>query len=354
MSGLKENDGKAARRNLSYKISLVVGVFVCCICVIALFGRSSKEDAKEVNYFNHKRDPLKTQNFKSVANAALPDDIQQLLQKRRLTKEERIKLILSGSVNLISIHVGSTVMASFCRLRWEVHKADPAIVPMFRDLLQKSGHCQDHEFTVDLDEIIDRVRDYDEEMALKNKHLESYAPHAMPPAGFVFHESRCGSTLVANSLAAVNPEMNRVYSESQPAFAALTSCGEEFNKCSKSDAAKLFRNVVYMMGRTDDPEEKRLFFKIQSVGSKSISVMREAFPDTPWIYVYRDPVQVMMSHLPDGNTQRAVCLRSKQIPPRAIKRFVAEKDSNIRVKDLTLEEYCAAHLVSPSLCMLCP
>jgi uncharacterized membrane protein len=39
---------------------------------------------------------------------------------------------------------------------------------------------------------------------------------SMDPTGFVFHESRVGSTLVANSLQSMNPAMNRVYSESDP------------------------------------------------------------------------------------------------------------------------------------------
>lgn len=343
MGGVKENDGKAARRKLSFKITLVVGVAMSCLFVITMFGGGKKG----LNSAQRKGLLRKSvTNSNDYVSSLLSSDIQALLQKRRLTTEEKLKLILSGSVHLTSLHPGHRPTATFCRLRWQVHKKDPATVPMFRDLLKKSGHCQDHSFDVNLNEIIGRVREFDEKMAEKSGDAESYAPRAMLPAGFVFHESRCGSTLVANSLAAVNPEMNRVYSESQPALAALTSCGEDYTRCSKSHAAQLFRDVVYMMGRTDDPKERRLFFKIQSAGSKNIGVMQEAFPDAPWIYVYREPVQVMMSHLPHANTKMAVCLRSRHQPPRAVRNLIKESDRSAKAEDLTTEEYCAAHLAS--------
>ncbi|CAN0367157.1 unnamed protein product, partial [Ectocarpus sp. 13 AM-2016] len=41
---------------------------------------------------------------------------------------------------------------------------------------------------------------------------EGRAP--LPPKGFIYHETRCGSTLVANMLATLAP--SRVFSESKP------------------------------------------------------------------------------------------------------------------------------------------
>lgn len=46
------------------------------------------------------------------------------------------------------------------------------------------------------------------------KTMEETGLDPVPPRGFVYHETRCGSTLVANMLAA--PSSNRVFSESKP------------------------------------------------------------------------------------------------------------------------------------------
>ena len=98
------------------------------------------------------------------------------------------------------------------------------------------------------------------------------------------------------------------------------------------------------MGRTDDPKERYLFFKIQSVGTRYVRTFREAFPETPWAFVYRDPVQVMMSHLDKPHADKANCVRPRFDPPDSVSDLVA--GSGRTVRDLTDEEYCAAHLVS--------
>ena len=56
------------------------------------------------------------------------------------------------------------------------------------------------------------VREFDT-FARENEYGVNYynVPKILKLHGVVFHESRCGSTLVANSLAAFNPERKRVY-----------------------------------------------------------------------------------------------------------------------------------------------
>lgn len=176
--------------------------------------------------------------------------------------------------------------------------------------------------------------------------------HIMPPAGFVFHESRVGSTLVANALTAVYPEQHRVYSESDPINQALNACQKNPSSCNMDLHVKLFQDVVYLLGRTSSQKEKNMFFKVSSIGSKRIDVMQAAFPAVPWIFVYRDPVQTMMSHLDPtklkqnvrGGAPLAVCLRAKPRPPVDLVAFASR--NGVRVDELTNEEFCAAHLVS--------
>jgi len=272
-------------------------------------------------------------------------NIKKLLNKDYLTEEEKITLIQSGAVHLKNIsgsRIGNeNIRGTFCRLNWHIHKIDPASVPMFRDVVAKSPHCDKGSFTVSLSEALEAAQSYDEQ--------NNYENSISPPTGFVFHESRCGSTLVANVLASVSPSENRVYSESSPAYTAITFCGEHFKKCTLEENAELFQNVVYLMGRTDLPdEEKRLFFKMQSATTKSISVFSAAFPDVPWIFVHRDPVQVMMSHLDIPQMKHANCLRTKHggSTPQILKDLVKEKTPDKKVSSLSYEEYCAAHLAT--------
>ena len=51
--------------------------------------------------------------------------------------------------------------------------------------------------------------------------------------------------------------------------------------------------------------------------SSTLSLLTQAFPDTPWAFIYRQPIQTMMSHLDPlkGSGGGAPCLRSMRDPP---------------------------------------
>lgn len=51
------------------------------------------------------------------------------------------------------------------------------------------------------------------------KSIEESGLEPIQPKGFIYHETRCGSTLVANMLAALPP--SRVFSESKPPVQVL-------------------------------------------------------------------------------------------------------------------------------------
>jgi len=215
-------------------------------------------------------------------------------------------------------------------------------VPMFRDLVSKSPRCKKTTQKVFLKDIATMARQMDRDNQRQPTSLQ--VPKPLNISGVVFHESRCGSTLVANSLIGMNPTQHRVYSESPPPVTAMRICGEDYSLCSKQQAAAILRDTLYMMSRTNDPKEQRVFFKIQSVGSRHIEVFREAFPDTPWIFVYREPVQVMMSHLKYG-IRRANCLRSHHNPPPVTQNLI-KRHGRDNTAQLSPQEFCAAHLAT--------
>eukprot|EP00953_Heterococcus_sp_UTEX-ZZ885_P034112 17695-Heterococcus_DN1.PRE.2 len=49
------------------------------------------------------------------------------------------------------------------------------------------------------------------------------------------------------------------------------------------------------MGRSPDGSRSRLFFKFQS--SENIDAITNAFPEVPWMFLFREPVEVMMSRM---------------------------------------------------------
>jgi hypothetical protein len=127
-------------------------------------------------------------------------------------------------------------------------------------------------------------------------------------SGFVFHESRVGSTLVANLLA--SDKYSMVFSESAPPASVLLC--KQAGCLPRSKQVELFRDVVSLMCRST--HHKRCFFKFQSITTTMIGVALEAFPSVPWIFLYRDPVETMMSHVGPGKGRGAPCLRSKRRP----------------------------------------
>lgn len=59
-------------------------------------------------------------------------------------------------------------------------------------------------------------------------------------------------------------------------------------------AEELVRTVFRLMGPVQDGHTD-LFFKFQS--SKFVVAIEAAWPETKWIYLFRDPLEVMASNL---------------------------------------------------------
>jgi hypothetical protein len=116
------------------------------------------------------------------------------------------------------------------------------------------------------------------------------ASPGMTPAGFIFHMSRCGSTLVSQMLAALPG--NVVISEASPLdrLARAASIPE-------TARAEWLRWMVSALGQRRSGLETRLFIKFDSTTTPSLPFIRRVFPSVPWIFLYRNPEEVMVSHL---------------------------------------------------------
>ena len=110
-----------------------------------------------------------------------------------------------------------------------------------------------------------------------------------------------------------------------------------------------------------------------SVGTKSLHIFRQTFPNVPFVFVYRDPIHVLMSHLDPSSSSRtttttttntittrtrthkkqkhnthvnshAVCLRYKHKAPSDLKELVRKHTNKKDITKLSNEQVCAAHL----------
>jgi len=112
------------------------------------------------------------------------------------------------------------------------------------------------------------------------------------PNGFIFHMSRCGSTLVAQILAAL--PHNIVVSEADPIDAVVRARRRRPDLSEDAQAGWL----AWMIGALGAPRagEHGYFIKLDCWHAIQLPLFARAFPDVPWLFLYRDPVEVLVSH----------------------------------------------------------
>ncbi len=114
---------------------------------------------------------------------------------------------------------------------------------------------------------------------------------AVPPAGLIFHMSRCGSTLMAQMLAALPG--HQVSSEPEPLDAVLRWSMQE--GIAPETATSTIRAIVSALGRHRGGDRKAHFIKLEVWHGLFLPQLRCAFPATNWIYLHRDPAEVLVS-----------------------------------------------------------
>lgn len=109
----------------------------------------------------------------------------------------------------------------------------------------------------------------------------------LPLKGIVFHMSRCGSTLAAQCLAALPDSV--VLSEPEPLDVLLQWTPPDGNEL-------VLRGLLSAMGQPRRECDRSLFLKTGGMHMLYIHRLLTAFPGVPWAFLYRDPVEVLVSH----------------------------------------------------------
>lgn len=113
------------------------------------------------------------------------------------------------------------------------------------------------------------------------------------PDGFIFHLSRCGSTLVSQMIAA-DPR-NTVLSEAVP-IESMVQLAQSNPGVPIEERVRLLRAIVGALGRDRTGNRRHFVVKLDSWHVFALPLFRLAFPNTPWVFLYRDPVEILVSH----------------------------------------------------------
>jgi hypothetical protein len=120
---------------------------------------------------------------------------------------------------------------------------------------------------------------------------------SVAPSGFIFHSSRCGSTLLANACRAIDDAI--VLSE-PPAVDKLMArfITDVDEHGAKAKLYSIFlRGIVKALGQRRSGNEQHLFVKFACCSVSQIERIQHIWPDVPWVFLYRDPVETIVSNL---------------------------------------------------------
>ncbi|MDI2593082.1 sulfotransferase family protein [Pseudomonas sp. 681] len=111
----------------------------------------------------------------------------------------------------------------------------------------------------------------------------------LAPSAFIFHASRCGSTLISQMLARLDNHI--VVSEPPPLDALLRS------DLPASARRAAIAGLLSAYGQQRRGVEQRLVIKLDAWNIGELALLRELYPQTPWLFVYREPLEIAVSHL---------------------------------------------------------
>ncbi|SDO80088.1 hypothetical protein SAMN05421820_1245 [Pedobacter steynii] len=117
-------------------------------------------------------------------------------------------------------------------------------------------------------------------------------PHLKPDA-FIFHVSRCGSTLITQAFS--EEEQNIVISEA-PLLDEILRAEEKAPNISLTQKELWFKATINLMGQFRNDKESAFIIKLDSWHLHFYEQLRTWFPDTPFFFLSRTPDEVLASH----------------------------------------------------------
>ena len=129
------------------------------------------------------------------------------------------------------------------------------------------------------------------------KELESVSP-----TGFIFHSSRCGSTLVANACREIQNSIVLSEPNAVDKLIARFFTDAQDGGVKESLYSVFLRGVVHALGQRRSGSEQHLFIKFACTSFAQLERITCIWPRVPWLFLYRDPVETIVSNVNDPPT----------------------------------------------------
>lgn len=165
------------------------------------------------------------------------------------------------------------------RLEWTLMGDRRLVEPFFEQTLQKQmGHP--------FHQVFRRETGMDELVAWTDAY------EGVPLRGLIYHESRCGSTLMAQQLVEL---LRNIVASEPPPLDALLRARLTMPEVPRAVLVRWIRAMVRALGQARHGEEA-LYIKMDCWNVHAMELMREAFPEVPWVFLYREPEAVLIQH----------------------------------------------------------
>ena len=157
------------------------------------------------------------------------------------------------------------------------------------------------------------------------------------PDGFIFHASRCGSTLVCNALKSV--PLTTIVAEAQPISATLAPYAPASIwpfplETWERSRDRLVWAMTTALGQLRASPTARFYVKFNSWNTLALHIVKAVWPNVKWVFLYRDPIEILVSNL----RKKPSWLRNQAFPNRASARFGFAPE---HVSAMSIEEFGA-------------
>lgn len=113
----------------------------------------------------------------------------------------------------------------------------------------------------------------------------------LEPSAFIFHASRCGSTLMSQLLATSTECI--VISEAPVIDSALNLCHQQ---ATDGHGPEILKGILRAFGQRRCNDERHLFVKLDSWHISLLPWISQVCPDAPSFFLYRHPAEILLSH----------------------------------------------------------
>lgn len=120
---------------------------------------------------------------------------------------------------------------------------------------------------------------------------------SLQPSGFIFHSSRCGSTLLANACKSLKNSL--VVAEAAVVDKLISRFFTDTDESGTKELlySVFLRAAISALGQRRFGSERHYFVKFASTSTLQFARIRRIWPNVPAVFLFRDPIEVMVSNM---------------------------------------------------------